>query len=102
MTGSDDSRRALLDATAADVGRRLFAIHRDELSCEGRPLAGGWPGTLREARALAATVLASVFAERQLSAPTQEEIGRVVRVANHEARRAWRASSAEKRPAPRR
>jgi hypothetical protein len=102
VSESDDGRRALLDATAADVGRRLFAIRRDELSCEGRALSGAWPGTLREARALAASVLASVFAERRLSSPTPEELLWVMRAANEEARRVWRASSAEKRPAPRR
>ena len=98
---SDEARQALLDATAADVGRQLFAMYRDELVREGRPLEGGWPGTLREARVLATNVLASIFAERRLSSPTEEELGCVMRGAYDEARRVWRRSSAEKRPARR-
>ena len=97
VSASEDARRALLAATAADVGRTLFALRRDALSCEGRPLAGGWPGTLREARALAAGVLASIFAQRRLSSPTTGEVDWVMQAAYDEARRAWRASSVENR-----
>ncbi len=97
MTTNDQRRRALLTATAADVGRTLFALRCDQLSGEGRRLEGGWPGTLQEARALTLGVLASIFAQRRLSSPTTGEVDWVMVAAYDEARRAWRASSPEKR-----
>jgi hypothetical protein len=33
----------LLAATATDIGRRLFAVRRDELLGEGRVLVAVWP-----------------------------------------------------------
>jgi hypothetical protein len=98
---SEDARQALLAATAVDVGRRLFDVRRDELTCEGRALVGGWPGTLREARALAANVLASVLTQRRLTMPTLAEVDWVVGAAYDEARRVWRESAGDKRSAPR-
>jgi hypothetical protein len=82
----------LLVATAADVGQRLFALRREQLLCEGRTLAGGWPGTVPEARALSVAVLTPLFAQRRIAAPTHEELGWVMHAAYDEARRAWRAS----------
>jgi hypothetical protein len=97
---SAETRQALLIATAADVGRRLFAVRRDELLGEGRILAGGWPGTVREARGLAIAVLAPVLAHHHMSAPTNEELGLVMHAAYGEARRAWR-TSVDRREEPR-
>ncbi len=92
MSANDDTRRKLLAATAADVGQHLFTLRREELLCEGRALAGGWPGTIREARARAEAALVSVFARRHIGAPTHEELGWVMHMAYDEARRAWRTS----------
>jgi hypothetical protein len=88
-----EARQTLLVATAAEIGRRLFALQRDELRREGRALAGGWPGTIREARALAVTLLAPAFAQNRMSAPTTDEVGWAMHTAYDEARRAWRTSS---------
>lgn len=96
---SEEARQALLAATAVDVGRRLFNVRRDALSSEGRALVGGWPGTLREARALAANVLASVLTQRRLSVPTLEEVDWVMGAAYAEARRVWRECAGDKRSA---
>ncbi len=92
MRAGAETRRTLLEATAADVGQRLFALRRDSIVHEGRVLAGGWPGTLREARALTIAVLASVFAQHHMSAPTEDELGWVMREAYDQARRAWLTS----------
>lgn len=89
MSADVESRRNLLEATATDVGRRLFTHRRDEIVREGRPLVGGWPGTVREARTLAVAVLAPAFAQRRLAAPTNDELSWVMRAAYGEARRAW-------------
>ena len=88
-----EKRRTLLVATATDIGRRLFDLRRGELLGEGRILAGGWPGTLREARGLVSAVLAPVLAEHRMSAPTDEELSLVMHAANCEARRTWLTST---------
>jgi hypothetical protein len=88
-----ESRRTLLVATAADIGQRLFALRRDEIVREGRVLAGGWPGTVREARALTVALLAPEFARHQIAPPTNDELGWALRAAYDEARRAWRSSA---------
>ena len=92
MSASADARRTLLAATATDIGQRLFARRREEMVREGRALSGGWPGTVREARALAIAVLAPAFAQRRMSAPTTDELGWAMHAAYHEARRAWLTS----------
>jgi hypothetical protein len=99
MRASAERRRTLLVAAAADIGQRLFALRRDEIVREGRALAGGWPGTLREARALAIALLAPVFAQRHMSGPTTDELGWVMHAAYSEARRAW-LTSVDRREEP--
>jgi hypothetical protein len=92
VSATAESRQSLLAATAADVGQRLFALRRDEIVREGRVVAGGWPGTIREARALSIAVLAPVFAQRHMTAPTNDELGWVMHAAYDAARRAWLTS----------
>ena len=94
-----EGRQALLATMAADIGQRLFARRRDEIVQEGRTLAGGWPGTVREARAMAVVVLAPVFARHRMPAPTNDELGWVMHAAYAEARRAW-LTSPERREEP--
>lgn len=43
-------RRVLLESASADEGVAWAAWWRNELRRQERPVAGGWPGTLSEAR----------------------------------------------------
>lgn len=92
MSVDAESRQTLLVAAATNLGQSLFARRRDEMVRDGRTLAGGWPGTVREARALAVATLAPAFARRHIPAPTDAELGWVTHAAYDEARRAWRTS----------
>jgi len=92
VSTEDEARRTLLVAKAAEIGRRLFAVRRREVLGEGRVIAGGWPGTVREARAVVVAALAPALAERHMSAPTNDELGWVMHAAYGEARRAWLTS----------
>jgi hypothetical protein len=89
VRADDEARRTLLVATAANVGRRLFAVRRSEVLGEGRAIAGGWPGTIREARAVVVAALAPALAQRHMPGPTNDELGWVMHAAYGEARRAW-------------
>jgi len=74
-----------LDERASAHGRAWAQSVRADLQNEGRRAAGGWPGTISEAR---------VHAERALSsrgvAPQERE--RLARLIYHTARDAWLAT----------
>ena len=68
-----DARRALLDKAATTAGTLWAQRWCDELRKEGRPVVGGWPGTLREARAQVSAYLGTSLGKRKLSF-TREEL----------------------------
>ncbi len=51
-----------------------------KLRKEGRPVVGGWPGTLREARAQVSAYLGTSLGKRKLSF-TREELERAAKTA---------------------
>jgi hypothetical protein len=91
ITGRE-ARRELLREAAVRVGRRWFATWREDLMKEGRPIEGGWPGTLPEARALVAPPLASALTQKRMLAVTNEELTWATRTTYEEARRTWLSS----------
>lgn len=91
--GDEDVRRGLLDDIALEIGQRLYTVQRDALIGEGRSIAGGWPGTMREARSVVAPTLGQVLARRAMSAATDDELRSVMHAAYGEARRAWMRSA---------
>jgi len=44
------ARRTLITQTATQAGRLWAAWWHEEMALQGRTVAGGWPGTLSEAR----------------------------------------------------
>jgi hypothetical protein len=82
-------RQNLLDDAAKRAGGLWAASRRDELSREGRPVEGGWPGTIAEARARAADAIRTLLHERAMVALTYAELGRAAQVTYGEARRTW-------------
>lgn len=83
----DDARQKLLGRAALAEALAWSVWWRAELRRQGRPIAGGWPGTLSEARARVARRV-HVELGRQL-APTAQEIERAARTAYSAARDDW-------------
>ncbi len=85
-----DARRALLDKSATAAGTLWAQRWCDELRKEGRPVVGGWPGTLREARAQVSAYLGTSLGKRKLSF-TREELERAAKTAYTAAKNSWLA-----------
>jgi hypothetical protein len=82
-------RRAFLEQTAVTVGRLWADQWRHDLQREGRPAAGGWPGTLREARARVEHHLQEELDPRKIAEVTGAERELLVRRAYASARAEW-------------
>lgn len=81
-------RRAQLERGAIAAGERWADQCRETLRQQGRLPSGGWPGTVREARALVAA-----YFRTELSGPalTFEELERAAKISYARARRHWYA-----------
>jgi hypothetical protein len=87
--GHAEVRRLFLEQSAVTLGRRWAEQWRDDLRREGRPAAGGWPGTLREARARVERHLRVEAANRRMPAVTDAERELLARQAYASARAEW-------------
>lgn len=97
MKPTPEARAELLHETALLAGRHWYAAWRATLAEEGRDIAGGWPGTLPEARARIAASLMTTLSRKRLAPTTPDELRAATRVTYDEARRAWRTSP-QRRP----
>jgi hypothetical protein len=86
-----DTRDTLLERASLEAARAWTTEFRAELARDGRPLEGGWPGTMPEARMRASAHASRALVERSMSALTYDELGRIARITYDEARRSWRA-----------
>ncbi len=86
-----DERQALLERTARAEASAWASWWRAELLRQGRPMAGGWPGTLSEARSRMARRIAADLGSD--FAPTTHELDRAAREAYGAARRDWNETS---------
>ncbi len=77
-------RRTLLEQGAQKTASRWAERTHAELAREGRLTRGGWPGTVREARGLAANLSMTLR-----SAFTVEESAWVTKAIYAHAKRAW-------------
>jgi hypothetical protein len=84
-----DIRGDLIDQAALEAARSWMRAYAADLRREGRRVEGGWPGTLREARARASTEGARVLSTRSMPMLTHDEIERIARITFAEARRCW-------------
>lgn len=84
------ARRAFIEQSAVALGQTWAARWRQDLQREGRPAAGGWPGTLREARIYVERALFLEMKGRKMAAITGEEREIAARAAYASARSDWR------------
>src|SRR3954471_8542962 len=82
-------RERLLDATALDAARKWTRHLMEELVSEGRAIAGGWPGTVNEARGRCGSLASRALAANAMPPLARDELGRLTRIAYDEARRLW-------------
>jgi hypothetical protein len=82
-------RRLFLEQSAVSIGQRWADQWRSDLHREGRPAAGGWPGTLREARVRVERHFLAEATRRKISAVTQAEREVAARRAYASARARW-------------
>jgi len=87
---SSAERRAILEQSAIDLGLRWAEQERRDLHLEGRPAAGGWPGTLREARTRVERDILPEVLRRLMTPVTLEEREHAARTAYASARSEWR------------
>jgi hypothetical protein len=78
--------RAVENAGRAWANTCIEVLHR-----EGRPVAGGWPGTLTEARLRVSACATELKLRPSI---TREELSTLSRLANRAARKAWLARTA--------
>lgn len=84
-----DARSGKLEHAASIAAGSWARRRMDEVRAEGRAVAGGWPGTMREARGCVRMELA----REGLLPASYEEIERVARRAYTRARDVWLASA---------
>lgn len=86
------TRQELLDRTAHGEGSAWASWWRTELDRQSRPVAGGWPGTLSEARVrIARRIAHDLGPEFRVTA---EELEGAARSAYRTARHDWNESRA--------
>lgn len=94
-------RNVILDQRPATVGAAWARAVCERINGEGRIIAGGWPGTIVEARARIASHLRSELAERRMKALAPEELERAANVTYARAKQEWHeAERRSKRTAP--
>lgn len=85
--GAAPARDGDLDALAAAAGRAWASTLLGTLRAEDRVIAGGWPGTLREARGQVSRALSSWAG----APPSTDRLDALVRTAYASARHEWGA-----------
>jgi hypothetical protein len=88
-----DRRQSVLERSAHDLGERWARERVEELRSEDRPAAGGWPGTMAQARACTRAHVSAELARLRLAGPTPEELERAARLTYARARAVWLASA---------
>jgi hypothetical protein len=86
---SSPARRALLAEGPIHVGTGWADDLCAQIVNEGRLLAGGWPGTMTEARARARYHLDVELARRSMPSLTSEELATATRTTYARARQVW-------------
>jgi len=83
-------RKVVLERAATDAAKAWADRCMVEIRNEGRPLAGGWPGTLSEARGWGRAELST-----HLVAPTHEELEWLAHTTYSRARDVWLARAGD-------
>ena len=85
----DPARCQVLELGTTSAGARWAASFRHELRKQGRPAAGGWPGTMSEARVHVAAYLATELRRRGMGMLTEQERELAARAVYAAARSHW-------------
>lgn len=88
-----ERRKLMLEASAAQSARDWTRRWLHTLASDGRPIEGGWPGTLPEARACVAADAGTALRKLSMPALTREELSHLTRLTYDQARRLWRSSA---------
>lgn len=87
----ETERESLVEKSAHEVGERWARGWREELQSERRTAAGGWPGTIAQARACSGAHLSAELAKLRLAGPSTAELERAARLTYARARAVWLA-----------
>ncbi|MBI4952314.1 MAG: hypothetical protein HY908_09785 [Myxococcales bacterium] len=87
-----ESRRALLNDGALAIASSWAQVWCDNMRREGRMVAGGWPGTLPEARARVTAHFDLELRRLGLRLLTYEELEWVTQATYRNAKRAWNSA----------
>ena len=96
MSGSEQTsarRTLLLERAAASVGETWARGWLAELVSEGRSAAGGWPGTISQARSRVRAVVIAELARARFEPAGPAELDQTARVAYARAREVWLSSA---------
>ena len=88
-TDDNPARRTLLADASRSVGKTWAKGWFDELHREGRPVTGGWPGTMSEARGRARAHVEALFNRRSLPPVTHNELAEAARITYDHAKALW-------------
>lgn len=86
-------RNQLLDTRSSALGASWAQTVLAETRQEGRSIAGGWPGTLPEARALVGLEFHREVGGRALGMLCPSELSTAVSIAYERAKRDWSAAA---------
>jgi hypothetical protein len=86
-----EDRRLLLNDGALAIGTTWAKGWCEDMKRDGRPIAGGWPGTMPEARARVAAYFGAELARRRLPLLTEDETRWAARATYQKAKRDWLA-----------
>ena len=82
-------RVATLERLAGELAASWVTSYLASLSEEGRPIEGGWPGTMPEARMRMDDHARHLLHARSMGPLTTDELGQFTRIVYDEARRSW-------------
>ncbi len=84
-----NSRSTLLADASRNVGRMWAEGWFAELRRQGRPVTGGWPGTMSEARGRIRVHVDSLLTQRAWPSITYDELADATRVTYDSAKALW-------------
>jgi hypothetical protein len=82
-------RQALLCEAPASLGAAWARVLCEMMQAQGRPIEGGWPGTISEARARVHSHIDRALVGRGLPWMTEEELATATSAAYSRAKRDW-------------
>ena len=89
-TGVPAIRADVLRDIALQAARSWATECISALAAEGRPVAGGWPGTMSDARARAGALATRTLGTHAMTALDHDELRDLTHATYKEAQRCWR------------